>query len=257
MLARRAAFVLALSTAMSAWGCFPAPVPMTYVRHDLPSPPPAGARCLFVLLPGRGDDAADFKKKGIVDTIRRSGLSADVIATNATFGYYIKGRMPEQLWTDVVAPVRAARRYEQTWLIGNSMGGLGTLLSAQHHAAEIDGVIALAPYLGRDEVVDAIRRAGGLQRWSPPPEAPPNEDNYDAQLWRWLKSATRGEVKAPEIYLGYGKEDRLREADALLAAALPKDHVIVGDGGHDWGPWNSLLARILREGTVGQTCKAP
>ena len=230
---------------------------MTYVKHDLPkSSSPTGARCLFVLLPGMGDDASDFVSKGVVETIRRSGLSADVVATNATFGYYTKGMMPAQLWNDVVAPARASRSYEQTWLIGMSMGGFGTLLTSQDHAAEVNGAIALAPYLGRDEVIESIRRAGGLQQWTPPAEAPRTEDNYDAQLWRWLKLATRGEVKAPEIYLGWGKEDkRLRDADAVLAAAMPKDHVFLTDGGHDWGPWNALLERILREGTVGQSCK--
>lgn len=257
-IARAVVLALAIVVALALFiaGCFAAPIPMTYVKHDLPkSSAPANARCLFVLLPGLGDDAKDFEKKGIVDTIRRSGLSADIIATNATFGYYTKGKMPAQLWTDVIGPARAAREYEQTWLIGMSMGGFGTLLSAQDHATEFDGLIALAPYLGGDKVLDSIRKAGGLSQWTPPPEAPRTEDNYDWQLWRWLKLATSGQVKAPEMYVGWGKEDKLREGDALLGAALPKERVYSTEGGHDWGPWNALLARILREGTVGQTCK--
>ena len=249
--------VLALASAAATclWGCFRAPIPMASVRHDMPNAPEAGARCLFVLLPGMGDSAQDFEKKGVVETIRRSGISADIIASNATFGYYIKGKMPEQLWTDVIGPARAQRKYEQTWLVGMSMGGFGTLLSAQDHAADFDGLIALAPYLGSDEVLESIRKAGGLEKWTPPAEAPRNEDNYDAQLWRWLKLATKGETKAPIMYLGWGKEDKLREADAVLGAAFPKDHVFSTEGGHDWGPWNALLAQILKEGTVGQTCK--
>ena len=95
----------------------------------------------------------------------------------------------------------------------------------------------------------------GLEKWTPPTEAPRTEDNYDAQLWRWLKLATKGEVKAPVMYLGWGKEDKLRDGDAILGAAFPKDHVFSTEGGHDWGPWNALLTQILKEGTVAQSCK--
>ena len=213
-------FGLLLVLAVTSPGCFRAPIPMTSVRDD--ALPAGSARCLIVLLPGMGDDAEDFRKKGFLDTIRKANLSADVVSTNATFGYYMKGMMPERMFVDVVTPAQRARSYEQTWLVGVSMGGLGALLSAQHHGAEVSGVIAIAPYLGRDKVLDAIRAAGGLDAWVPPPKATPTEDNYDAQLWRFLKAALNGQEASPPIYLGWGKEDRLREADALLAAKLPR-----------------------------------
>jgi pimeloyl-ACP methyl ester carboxylesterase len=228
--------MLRLAPLVLAAACFSAPVPMTYVRHDL-----GDARCLVVLLPGAFDDADDFVGKGFVAALRAAGLS-DVIATNATLGYYMKGMMPEQLFADVVRPLRRGRRL---WLIGMSMGGLGALMSAQRHPDEIAGVIALAPYLGRDETIDAIRAAGGLQAWTPPPAATPTADNYDAQLWRWLQAATAGTTPAPEIYLGWGRKDRLGQVDSLLARWLPQDHVFLTDGGHDWGPWRRLLGAIL------------
>jgi pimeloyl-ACP methyl ester carboxylesterase len=225
---------------------------MTSLRDD--AWPPGSARCLIVLLPGIGDEADDFRKKGFLDIIRNTGLSADVISTNATFGYYLRGMMPERMFEDVIAPAKRARSYEQTWLVGVSMGGLGALLSAQHHGGELSGLIAIAPYLGRDKVLDAIRDAGGLDAWVPPPKATPTMDNYDAQLWRFLKAALSGQEASPPIYVGWGKEDRLREADALLAAKLPKEHVFTTEGGHDWGPWRTLLSRMLRETPIAEAC---
>jgi pimeloyl-ACP methyl ester carboxylesterase len=244
----------AIASGLSLGACFPAPVPMTSVRYDSVSLGPP--RCLVVLLPGVFDDAGDFVKGGFVDAIRRSGLSADVIATNATLGYYRKGMMPAQLFVDVVDPARAAKRYEQIWIVGVSMGGLGALMSAQQHATDLAGVIALAPYLGRDETIASIKSAGGLDAWTPPAEAPITEDNFDVQLWRWLKAATNGQVPAPSIYLGWGKRDKFREPDAMLAAKLPQDHVIVTEGGHDWRTWRALLERMLRSSAIAKGCAA-
>jgi pimeloyl-ACP methyl ester carboxylesterase len=240
--------------ALGASGCYRTPIPMTAVHDD--ASPPGSARCLVVLLPGMGDDADDFRKKGFIDTIHGARLSADIIATNATFGYYMKGMMPERMFVDIVSPAQRARNYEQTWLIGVSMGGLGTLLSAQYHGAELSGVIAIAPYLGRDDVLDSIRASGGLDAWPAPTKAAPTDDNYDAQLWRFLKAALNGQEPSPPIYLGWGKTDRLRDADVLLGARLPKDHVFSTDGGHDWGPWNALLWRMLRETPIARSCAA-
>jgi pimeloyl-ACP methyl ester carboxylesterase len=248
------AFVVMVCVALAAaiLGCFRAPIPMTSVTHG--QGPSGTARCLVVLLPGVFDDADDFTKQGFIGTIRASGLSVDIVATNATLGYYLKGKMPEQLFTDVVKPAQGKQRYEQTWLIGMSMGGMGSLLGAQHHASELAGIVALAPYLGNDKTLAAIKAAGGLEAWTPPPDQPITSDNYDAQLWRWLKAATSGQAPAPEIYLGWGKGDKFAEPDGMLAAKLPKDHVFTTDGAHDWPTWNRLLAQILREGSIARTC---
>lgn len=255
-ISRLGAVAASAFVALAPAGCFPAPVPMRAVRYDAPAAAPA--RCLLVLLPGVFDSAEDFEKEGMLATIRASGLSVDVVASHATLGYYRRGMMPEQLFVDVVRPAKARRAYEQTWLVGVSMGGLGALLGAQHHASELAGVVALAPYLGRDETIAAIDKAGGLDAWTAPPAAPTNEDNYDTQLWRWLKSATHGEVPSPEITIGWGRRDeRMRRADALLGAQLPRERVFLDEGAHEWSSWNRLLARILREGTLARSCKPP
>src|SRR5262245_22491390 len=111
-----------LALALLLPGCalfWRAPVPMRAVDYPA-SAASAPAKCLIVFLPGMGDDAEDFEKNGFVEEVRRHGLSVDVVAANATIGYYSRGIFAERLEADVIAP-RRARGYKQTWLIGPSM----------------------------------------------------------------------------------------------------------------------------------------
>src|SRR5215467_129659 len=86
-----------------------APVPMRAVDYPAAQAP---AKCLIVFLPGMGDDAEDFQKNGFVEEVRRHGLSVDIVAANATIGYYSRGIFAERLSTDVIAP-RRSRGYQQ------------------------------------------------------------------------------------------------------------------------------------------------
>lgn len=244
--------VLAAFAAVGLLGaCFPAPLPMTSVTNAEVRGP---ARCLVVLLPGILDDADDFREEGMLKTLKDAPISADVVAANATFGYYRRGLMPDRLFEDVIEPARARRDYEHTWLIGISMGGLGALLSAQKHAEEIDGVILLAPYMGNDDTIASIKRAGDLASWTPPPPKPDPSDDFDVRLWAWLKEVQAGKAFAPDIAMGAGKDDRFRDAHALLAKGLAPGHVFWTSGGHDWGPWNRVLAQLLRESEIASKC---
>ncbi len=213
------------------------------------------ARCLIVFFPGIGDSADSFEHEGFVRTVQESGLAIDVVAADATLGYYLKDLMPKQMHADVMAPARARRRYEQTWTIGVSFGGFGALMTARDYPSEIDGAFAIAPYLGRDEVLDDVRQAGGLRAWKAPAAAPTNSENYDWQLWRYLKEATSG-PQVPSLYVGWGKDDSLREPDRLLAQALPEQSVYSTPGGHAWAPWNRLLAQFLKRGPLAKACRA-
>lgn len=219
---------------------------------------PAGsARCLVVLLPGIGDSADSFESEGFVRTVRESGLAIDLVAADATLGYYMKNLMPAQMHHDAMAPALARRAYEQTWVMGVSFGGFGTFMTARDHAREVDGVFALAPYLGRDEVLAQVRAAGSLRAWHAPTRARTNSENYDWQVWRFLQAATDGRERAPQLHLGWGKDDRLGEADELLAAALPEQNVYSAPGGHDWKTWNGLLAQFLKRGPLARACRSP
>src|SRR5262249_13406353 len=157
-------------------------VPMTKLDYAV-NPP---AKCLVVLMPGAGSNAGDFEKEGFVKKLQDSGLSLDVVAANATIGYYFRESMIPRLHEDVVGPL-LQKPYEKKWMMGMSMGGFGSLFYAAHYPKEFDGVFAMAPWLGDEKLHREIREAGGLKKWKAPPEAPMNGDNYQEQLWRWLQ----------------------------------------------------------------------
>lgn len=241
-----------LISAQLVAGCFSAPVPMRSLKYELQPK----AKCLVVFLPGAGDTAEAFEQEGFVDIMRQSGLSLDVVAANATLGYYLKGTMRERLPVDVVLPAQKAGGYQQTWVMGMSMGGFGSLFYAQHHVGEIDGVFAMAPYLGRESLAKEIRAQGGLAQWQAPAKEQTTEDNYQVQLWRWLQAVSTGKEPGPQLFVGWGTEDSLGAADEVLGNALPKGHVFTTAGGHDWPPWRVILKAFLAEGTFSKACSA-
>lgn len=248
---RRLIPVLAL--ALSACSLLPAPTPM-HVRVDR-LPGGERARCLIVLLPGAGDRAATFEKEGFVAEIRRSGLSADIVAANATLGYYFRGTAAARIAADVIGPRRGD--HERVWVLGVSMGGFGALHHAQLHGAQVDGVAVLAPYLGEPALGAEIREAGGLAQWRPDPPATVTRHNYQRQLWSWLHRVTTGAQRGPTLLVAYGDDDRLAPQDAVLAAALPADHVFHAPGGHDWPVWRALLQQMLRRSELATSCARP
>jgi len=216
----------------------PAPIPtVPYLAADH-SP----ARDLLVLLPGRNDRAGVFAEQGVVGIAERAAASLDVVAVDATLGYYIHRNLTQRLRADVFEPARR-RGYRSRWIAGISMGGLGALLFAQHHPEVVTDVIVVAPFLGDDEVLQEIERAGGVLAWRPPARLDP--DDYQRDLWRWLKACAEQGQPCPRIFLGYGAEDRFVRAHRLLAAVLPANRVAVVPGGHDWGPWRDLFATLL------------
>jgi len=244
-----------LWAALGLCGCtnllFPAPVPMRAVDYPATKAP---AKCLVVFLPGMGDEAEDFSKHGLVQEVQRRALSIDVVAANATLGYYSRGIFPERLATDVLAP-RTTRGYQEIWLIGNSMGGFGSLFYSRQHTPDVTGVLALSPYLGDDDLIDEIYAAGGLSKWKAPARVDKmTDDNYQRELWRWLQAVTNGKEPSPKLYLGFGDQDKLRHADELLAAAVPKDHLYRDPGAHEWDSWHRLLTKFLDQGPLASNC---
>jgi pimeloyl-ACP methyl ester carboxylesterase len=245
----RALLLLGLSATTAC--LFPAPTPMRSVTYALPR---EKARCLVLFLPGAGDSAEEFEKNGFVAELRRRPLSVDMVAANATMGYYFKGLMVERVSADVMEPA-LARGYEQVWVIGASMGGLGTFMLAHERPAQVHGVLALAPYLGDRALTDEIRAAGGLEKWKAPERAPALiEATYQREIWRWLRAVALGQEKGPDIYLGWGTSDKLGKDDVLLGAVLPKDHVSTVEGGHDWPQWRAVLQRFLDGSDFSRAC---
>ena len=249
----RGACIVFVSTLQVGCTVFmPAPTPMRSIEYSSPSQP---AKCLFVLLPGRGDPAKRFQEAGFVEEMRTRDLSIDIRAVDAPLGYYANGSLIDRLAADVITPAKA-RGYQQIWLAGPSMGGLGSLLYSYAHSADITGVLLIAPFLGDRKLIEEIAAAGGLEHWRAPPRADAvGPDNYQRELWRWLQAVTQGREAAPAIYLGYGSSDRLSRMDALLADALPASRVFVTSGGHEWPAWRRILASFLQSPEFATRCR--
>ncbi len=223
-------------------GCglfFRAPAPIATIRYSSSSTP---AKELLVLLPGRGDRARSFADAGVVDIIKRASPALDVVAVDATVGYYIHRNLRERLDLDVIEPARS-RGYRSIWVAGISMGGLGSLLYAQQYPRAIAGVLLVAPFLGDEDVIAEIERAGGLALWKPPSTIDP--EDYQRDLWRWLKSCVTKPGTCPRILLGFGSGDRFVRAHRLLAAVLPPDQVVEVPGEHAWEPWRLLFTALV------------
>lgn len=242
--------VLVLTSSCAAF--MSAPIPMTSVKHDFAG---GKAKCLVVFLPGAGDTAAHFEKHGFVDAMKQKGLSVDLISTDATIGYYMKGLLPERLEADVMTAARA-KNYEQTWVIGMSMGGMGTLLYSHEHADTVTGALVLAPFLGDRAITEEINAAGGLKQWKGPAKVERiTSDTYQREIWRWLQGVTAGTEKGPNLYLGWGTEDSLGGPASVLAAELPEGHVFTVPGPHKWVPWKAILDKFLENSDFTRACQ--
>jgi pimeloyl-ACP methyl ester carboxylesterase len=226
-------------------GCYrakPATVPLRTVAFETGTP---YAKCLVVFLPGRGDGPEELARHGFPAALKKAGSQCSMIGVDSHLGYFANRTLVARLHEDVIAPARA--RNEDVWLVGISLGGLGGLLYTREHPGDVWGVITLAPYLGEDEVIGEVTRAGGLAQWSP--QTPPGDADF-RRLWLFLKGYGKPDPALPPLWLGYGRGDRLAGADGLLAKVLPADHVLLADGGHRWSTWTKLWDQFLAGETV-------
>ncbi len=247
---RRARLVMIVAVAVSAASCAvlrPAGAPIRTVTYGDVSDAP----CTVVLLPGRWNAPEEFGRAGFPAVLERGGVRAAVVAPDAHLGYYMRETVLERLRQDVVGPARAAGR--QVWLVGVSMGALGALLYARDHPDEVAGIVAIAPFLGDREVIDEIVSAGGLHAWEP--AQPPAADDYQRNLWLWLRQANAGHAGVPELFLGYGTDDRFARSAELLGARLERRRVVAEAGGHDWPTWRRLFERMVATGAIGPPCR--
>lgn len=217
----------------------PARKPLATVAFPAPAGEPAST--LIVLLPGRHNDAAAFDSEGFIAAVQRTGLRADIVATEAHFGYYARQTLVPRLHEDVIVPARS-NGYRRIWLVGVSMGGLGALWYDMDHPGEVAGVVALSPYLGDPPIHREITAAGGLALWEP---VPGDFQDYQRIIWRRLKRYQDPAASSGRVFVGYGRQDRFAPADALFAAVLPPEQVFTVDGDHDWPTWRILWERIL------------
>ncbi len=193
---------------------------------------------LLVFLPGAGDPPSAFVEHDFIAAVRESRVPVDMLAVDAHAGYYLGRTLVDRLWQDIISPAKSAG-YGEIWLVGISMGGLGALLFAQEHGESIDGIILLAPYLGKKRTLRTIA-AVGVREWQPDRQS----GSFDYELWRWLKGY-QNDAPRPQLYLGYGTEDANAKAHALLAKLLPQEQIFTAPGDHEWTVWTPLWRRIL------------
>ena len=200
--------------------------------------------CLVAFLPGLGDVPEDYEDQGFAAALQRARVDADLRLVDAHFGYYREQSVVPRLIADVIEPAEAAG-YEHIWLVGISLGGLGSLALASEHPDRFDGLVLLAPYLGDDAQVDQVREAG----W---PEGSPVTavDEPFGRIWKWL--AARDEQ--PTIFLAFGDADRFAAGHRLLAGVLPANDVLIGAGGHRWTVWSELWAAFVQSGRLQRAC---
>ena len=224
-------------------GCAAAPkTPLDILYYR--SSDPMQSRNLIVFLKGRGASYHSFERYGFVEAVRRRNLPYDMAVPDAHYGYYISRSLFERLREDIIEPARN-RGYEKIWLVGISMGGLGSVLYLKEKTADVDGIIIIAPFLGYGGITKEITNAGGLEAWQP--GSYDESGDWQRMLWHWLQEYAGRIDQMPPIFLGYGGNDTYVGGQELLSTVLPASQVLKITGGHDLQTfqqiWNLYLDR--------------
>lgn len=216
---------------------------ITILNHKAPSS--GRNRILLVMLPGAGIEASAFAQNRMVAAAHAHGqafdLAIDVIVAQPELELYLDGDIAAALHTAAVEPA-LAQGYTRIWLLGISLGGMGALLYASAHAAQIEGLVLLAPFLGTKGTIAEVVKAGGLVSWSPLRSA---ATELEMRILVWLQDLLARRQEFPALYLGYGRGDRFAPGHQLLAEHLPSDDVVTVAGGHDWETWAMLWQGVL------------
>ena len=216
------------------------------------------APTLVVMLPGAYSRPPEFVEAGFPQTLRDAGIAADICIADSHVGYYSDRSILRRVREEIVLPARA-QGYGRIWLVGISLGGFGALGYAVRHGSEIDGVLAIAPYLGPRRLTQEIAEAGGPRAWRAAgldASAPGTSDELDREIWRAFTAspaaAAAGSAPRPPVYLGYGLADRFADAHSRFAELLPAANVATAPGGHDWPAWRALWsAWVARDDVRG------
>jgi pimeloyl-ACP methyl ester carboxylesterase len=221
-----------------AWWPRKAVVPMPVIRLAAPV---ASQRkpVLVVMLPGAYSVPKDFIDQGFVGALRTGGFAVDVALADAHLGYVENGTLLERLRDDVLMPARH-EGYQRIWLVGISLGGFASLGLLMQQPDALDGVLAIAPYAGRPELLQQVAAAGGAEPFA---LVHPSSDDLEAELWRWLGRSDAALRR--KLYVYTGSDDRLIAGQRLLEALLDADHVLELPGTHDWPVWKALWSHWL------------
>jgi pimeloyl-ACP methyl ester carboxylesterase len=220
-----------------AWLPREAVVPMPVIRR--PFDPHRPCDVLVVMLPGAYSLPRDFIDQGFVARLWAQGFAVDVAIADAHLGYAENGTLLERVRDDVLLPAQRDG-YRRIWLVGISLGGFTSLGLLMRQPAAIDGVLAIAPYVGSPELLRQVAAAGGASAFAAKAQA---DGELDAQLWAWLGHSSP--ALRDKIHCYTGSADRLIAGQRLLESLLAADHVLEVPGDHDWPAWNTLWSRWL------------
>jgi pimeloyl-ACP methyl ester carboxylesterase len=203
---------------------------------------------LFVFLPGRHDRAADFGRHGFIALAQDKIAGLDCVAVDATMGYYLDGSVANRLQHEIIEPAQAVG-YQEIWLVGVSMGGLGAFFHQRTYPGKIRGLILLAPFVGDDRKLFAeIEKGGGAKSWAagqPTGTAQPTRADYQRELWRFLGRLRVDDNSPLQIWVACGKKDRLLPGIERLKDIIPPERLLWLPGGHTWEVWTKGFIEIL------------
>ncbi len=206
--------------------------------HDL-LPGRSADKVALIMLPGAKNTPQQLVEHGFIRAMRERGLPVDAIALNAHSDYYLERGIIERLLHAALDEIKA-QGYRRIWLMGISLGGLGSMLCATQRTADIEGVLLLAPFLATRGIIAEVKRAGGLARWQAQ-----DDGDHERAFLAGLQAAPFHESRFPRVYLGYGRDDHSVAASELLAVCLPRERVLSAPGGHDWDTWRRLWEGLL------------
>jgi hypothetical protein len=237
--------LLVALAALVQCSCLFLPKPAERIPQEWVSAASAGtSRRIVVVLPGQGDDLSALKRAGIAAAVQRGMPDTDVALIELTLAYYLEGRATQRLHTEVIEPIRQ-RGYDEIYLMGASMGGMGVLLYEREHPGKLAGLVLLAPFMGGRSLIKEIKSVG-LAHWDAAPVAQQlNRGLVPNEEWRLVQSWLNSRQRTHSVWLVCGQSDRFFEAAGLLAQALPPDHYIAPAGGHKWTVWNQGAAEVF------------
>ena len=199
---------------------------------------------LIIFLPGLYDTAETFKEEKFFVIARDAGIKADMVAMNIHISHLLQDVMIERIEKDIFRYVKN-KGYKNVWFVGFSLGGLNSLLCYQKHIRDICGVLVLSPYIADEELIKALKQAGGIKNWQP--NELENKKSIEKKLlllWGWLQQQYSNN-NLEQVFLGYGKQDRYIEAIKLFENILNKKNVVSVNGGHNWETIRKIWKRKL------------
>ena len=207
---------------------------------------------LVVLLRGFGGSINYFEDNKWIDAAKEISHFVDFVAPDSHYGYYANKTFIQRLREDVILPAKV-HGYKEIWLVGISMGGMGSILYSYEYPNEVDRIYFFSPYLGDGEVQNEIRQSGGLLQWQIKPE---NTDKWQYQIWLRLKQIVEDQAMRVKLFIGFGDKDKLDGHD-LLAQYLPARNSVKIPGGHKDVIFSRLWKMMLDKGLLQKNMSSP